>query len=153
MAFSVKSVVFVQGSKIPVTFTADGKDLSPALAWENPPSGTQAFALICDDPDAPGGTWVHWLIWNIPSSAKGLREGVQPVKTLSDGSIQGKNDFGRIGYGGPSPPPGKPHRYFFRLYALKEKLSLAAGASRRDLERMMQGRVLATAEIMGTYGR
>ena len=153
MAFSVTSAAFTPGGKIPSAFTADGKDSSPALAWANPPAGTQGFALICDDPDAPAGTWVHWLIWNLPASAKGLNEGVQPVKTLSDGSAQGKNDFGRIGYGGPSPPPGKPHRYFFRLYALREKLPLAAGASRRELERVMQGKVLATAEVMGTYGR
>jgi Raf kinase inhibitor-like YbhB/YbcL family protein len=121
--------------------------------WENPPPGTQAFALICDDPDAPGGTWVHWVIWNLPASAKGLVEGVPPTKVLSDGSAQGKNDFGRIGYGGPSPPPGKPHRYFFRLYALKEKLTPAAGASRRELGKAMEGKILGTAEVFGTYGR
>ena len=153
MAFSVTSTAFMPGGRIPKALTADGKDSSPALAWVNPPSGTQAFALICDDPDAPAGTWVHWLIWNVPASAKGLSEGVQPIKTLSDGSAQGKNDFGRIGYGGPSPPPGKLHRYFFRLYALREKLPLAAGASRQELERVMQGKVLAAAEVMGTYGR
>jgi hypothetical protein len=121
--------------------------------WENPPSEDQAFALICDDPDAPVGTWVHWVIWNIPASAKGLNEAVQHMKNLPDGSAQGKNDFGRIGYGGPSPPPGRPHRYFFRLYALREKLPLTAGATRGELERMLQGKVLATAELFGTYVR
>ncbi len=153
MTFSVTSPSFMPGGAIPRPFTADGRDVSPSLRWENPPSGTQAFALICDDPDAPVGTWVHWVIWNLPAAARGLNEAVQHLKTLPDGSAQGKNDFGRIGYGGPSPPPGKPHRYFFRLFALKEKLTLSAGASRGELERLMQGKVLATAELFGTYGR
>ncbi len=153
MPFSISTTAFPPGGSIPRAFTADGKDASPALAWVNPPAGTQAFALICDDPDAPVGTWVHWLIWDVPASAKGLPAGVQPIKTLPDGSVQGKNDFGRIGWGGPSPPPGKPHRYFFRLYALKEKLSLAPGASRRELDKAMQGRILESVELFGTYGR
>jgi len=153
MTFSLTSPAFRSGDSIPKAFSADGRDVSPSLSWENAPSGTQAFALICDDPDAPVGTWVHWVIWNLPSSALGLNEAVQHIKTLGDGSAQGKNDFGRIGYGGPSPPPGKPHRYFFRLYALREKLQLAAGATRGELERKMQGKVLATAELFGTYGR
>jgi Raf kinase inhibitor-like YbhB/YbcL family protein len=153
MAFSIASAAFKTGGSVPRDFTADGKDVSPALSWEGPPPGTLAFALICDDPDAPMGTWVHWVIWNLPATAKGLAQGVQPARTLADGSAQGKNDFGRIGYGGPSPPAGKPHRYFFRLYALKEKLSLGAGASRQELERAMQGRILGTAEVFGTYRR
>ncbi len=153
MAFAIVSAAFKQGASVPRDFTADGRDVSPALSWENPPAGTQAFALICDDPDAPMGTWVHWVIWNLPASAKGLAQGVQAARTLADGSAQGKNDFGKIGYGGPSPPAGKPHRYFFRLYALKEKLSLAAGASRRELDKAMQGKILGSAEVMGTYQR
>jgi Raf kinase inhibitor-like YbhB/YbcL family protein len=153
MTFSVTSTAFTPGAGIPKTYTADGRDISPSLRWEDPPSGTLSFALICDDPDAPGGTWVHWVIWNIPPSARTLTEAVQHIKTLADGSAQGKNDFGRIGYGGPSPPAGKLHRYFFRLYALNEKLALAAGSTRGDLERAMQGRVLATAELFGTYKR
>jgi hypothetical protein len=153
MAFSIASSAFKPGGSIPRVFTADGSNVSPALSWENPPSGTQAFALICDDPDAPVGTWVHWLIWNLSASTKGLAQSVQQTKILTDGSAQGKNDFGRIGYGGPSPPPGKPHRYFFRLYALKERLTLAAGASRRDLEKAMEGKTLGVAEVFGTYGR
>ena len=153
MAFSIMSTAFKSGGSIPRAFTADGRDVSPALNWENAPSGTHAFAIICDDPDAPAGTWVHWVIWNLPGTAKGLAEGIQPKKTLADGSAQGKNDFGRIGYGGPSPPPGKPHRYFFRLYALMEKLTIAAGASRRELEKAMEGKTLGLAEVFGTYGR
>ena len=153
MAFSITSSSFKPGGSIPGAFTADGKDVSPVLSWENSPQGTQAFALVCDDPDAPGGTWVHWVIWNLPAAAKGLAEGIPPKKTLADGSAQGTNDFGRIGYGGPSPPSGKPHRYFFRLYALKEKLALAAGASRRELARSMEGKILGTAEVFGSYRR
>ncbi len=153
MTFSITSPAFAPGSAIPRSFTADGLDVSPALAWADPPAGTVTFALICDDPDAPAGTWVHWLIWNLPAAARGLPQGVPTTKTLADGSAQGKNDFGRFGYGGPSPPRGKPHRYYFRLYALKEKLALAAGATRRELDRAMEGKVLASADLMGTYGR
>jgi len=153
MAFSISSSAFKPGGSIPPEFTADGRDVSPALSWENPPAGTQALALVCDDPDAPVGTWVHWVLWNIPASARGLPQGVLTVKVLPDGSAQGKNDFGRIGYGGPSPPRGKPHRYFFRLYALSQKLTLAAGASRKELDAAMRGKTLATAELLGVYGR
>lgn len=153
MAFSISSSAFKPGGSIPAEFTADGRDVSPALSWEDPPAGTQSFALICEDPDAPVGNWVHWVLWNIPGSARGLPRGVQTVRVLPDGSAQGKNDFGRFGYGGPSPPRGKPHRYFFRLYALAQKLTLAAGASRKELEAAMAGRILARAELIGTYGR
>jgi Raf kinase inhibitor-like YbhB/YbcL family protein len=153
MAFSISSSAFKAGGSIPREFTADGRDVSPALSWENPPPGTQSFALICDDPDVPVGTWIHWVLWNIPASARGLPQGVPALKVSPDGSAQGKNDFGRIGYGGPSPPRGKPHRYFFRLYALGQKLSLAAGASRKQLDAAMAGKILAAAELVGTYGR
>ena len=153
MPFSITSASFKPGGSIPRDFTADGRDVSPALSWVSAPDGTQSLALICDDPDAPVGTWVHWVIWNLPASTKGLAQGIQQSRTLTDGSAQGKNDFGRIGYGGPSPPPGKPHRYFFRLYALKEKLTLAPGASRRELEKAMTGKVIASAEMFATYGR
>ena len=153
MTFSIGTTAFKPGGSIPRAFTADGKDASPALSWVNTPSGTRAFALICDDPDAPVGTWVHWVIWNVPASAKGLPEGVQTIKTLADGSAQGKNDFGRIGYGGPSPPPGKPHRYFFKLYALDSKLNLQAGVRKRDVEQAMKGHVLAESQLMGRYAR
>jgi len=153
MAFSMHSGAFKPGGTIPKEFTADGRDVSPALSWENPPAGSQSFALVCDDPDAPVGTWVHWVLWNIPATAKGLPQGVQTVQVLPDGSAQGRNDFGRIGYGGPSPPRGKPHRYFFRLYALSAKLSLPAGSTRKQLDAAMAGRILASVELIGTYGR
>ena len=153
MRLRVTSVAFEHGAKIPTRYTADGPDQSPPLRWDDPPQGTKSFALICDDPDAPRGTWVHWVIWNIPATARGLPEGVPPDPELPDGSRQGTNDFGRIGYGGPAPPPGKPHRYYFRLYALDTVLTLRPGARRDELEDAMQGHVLAQGELMGTYGR
>lgn len=111
------------------------------------------FALICDDPDAPAGTWVHWVVYAIPSGATGLAEGVPPSKTLADGSKQGMNDFGKIGYGGPCPPRGKPHRYFFKIYALGADPALGPGASKQQLLKALEGKILGQAELVGTYGR
>ena len=153
MAFALTTTAFSAGGEIPKKHTCDGADLSPALAWSDAPAGTQSFALIADDPDAPVGTWTHWVIWNIPTKLTGLAENVLKTDTLADGTRQGRNDFRRIGYGGPCPPPGKPHRYFFRLYALDSKLDLRAGSSRAELERALSGHVLAQAEVMGKYGR
>lgn len=152
MSFSIKTTTFPEGGTIPKKFTCDGSDISPALTWAEAPAGTQSLALIVDDPDAPVGTWTHWIIWNIPPGST-LPEGVAKTETLSDGARQGRNDFKRIGYGGPCPPAGKPHRYFFRLYALDSKLDLQQGASRNELERAMKGHVLSQAELMGRYGR
>jgi len=151
-SFSVKSTAFVENSAIPKKHTCDGPDVSPALEWSGAPAGTKSLALIADDPDAPLGTWTHWIAWNIPPD-NSLREGVQKTETLADGTRQGKNDFRRIGYGGPCPPPGKPHRYFFKLYALDAKLELKPGASRRELESAMKVHILAEASLMGKYGR
>jgi len=153
MPFTLTTDAFTAGGLIPRIYTADGPNASPALAWSNPPPGTVTFALVCDDPDAPVGTWVHWLVWNIPASTAALPRDVPTTRTLRDGSAQGKNDFGRIGWGGPSPPRGKPHRYYFRLYALSASLSLAPGATRHQLDAAMQGLVLGEAELMGKYGR
>ncbi|HUO61468.1 MAG TPA: YbhB/YbcL family Raf kinase inhibitor-like protein [Candidatus Acidoferrales bacterium] len=153
VSFSIKTSAFSDGGSIPKQYTCDGADVSPALSWSGAPSGTQSFALIADDPDAPVGTWTHWVIWDIPAQATGLPEGVPKNESLSDGSRQGKNDFKRIGYGGPCPPPGKPHRYFFKLYALGSKLDLKAGASKAELERAMSGHVLVEAKLMGKYAR
>src|SRR4026208_1353047 len=108
-----RSPSFGDGEQIPDKFTYDGRNVSPPLQWNDAPSGTQSFAMICDDPDAPLGTWVHWVLFNLPAELTGLNEGV-----AAHVGIQGKNDFRRLGYGGPSPPPGKPHRYFFKVYAL-----------------------------------
>ncbi len=147
------STEFSGGSPIPVRYTCDGPDVSPPLSWSDAPDGVVSFALICDDPDAPAGTWVHWVIFNIPADADGLPEGVPTEGVLADGSVQGINDFRRVGYGGPCPPRGKPHRYYFKLYALDARLELGAGATKRDVLRAMEGHVLAEAQLMGTYRR
>ena len=153
MRFALGSDSFMDGQDIPVRHTCDGPDVSPALAWGEPPPGTKTFALICDDPDAPVGTWVHWVIFNLPAATRVLPESVPKTKDLADGSRQGMNDFRRIGYGGPCPPPGPAHRYFFRLYALSKMLELPAGATQADVLRAMEGSILATAQCMGRYGR
>ena len=153
MALSLRSSAFESGSGIPRGDTCDGRDVSPPLRWNNAPPGTGSFALICDDPDAPMGTWVHWVIYNIPADADRLPEAVPSSNRLDSGALQGSNDFGRIGYGGPCPPRGKPHRYFFRLYALDGKLSAAAGLAKKALLGEMDGRILESAEIHGLYGR
>ena len=125
-SLSLTSPAFSEGEAIPGKHTCDGEDLSPALAWSAPPEGTQSFALIMDDPDAPVGTWVHWVLYNLPANARSLAEGILPDETLPDGSLPGKNSWKIIGYGGPCPPSGT-HRYFFKLYALDSKLDDAAG--------------------------
>jgi Raf kinase inhibitor-like YbhB/YbcL family protein len=118
MSIEVTSTAFQQGMSVPKQYTGDGADQSPPLRWSEPPSGTKSIALICDDPDAPRGTWVHWVLFNLPIQNRELEEGVPTTATLSSRAKQGKNDFGNIGYGGPAPPKGKAHRYFFKLYAL-----------------------------------
>jgi Raf kinase inhibitor-like YbhB/YbcL family protein len=153
MPFMIRSDAFEAGGPIAHIHTCDGRDVSPPLRWENVPEGTKSFALICDDPDAPLGTWVHWVLYGIPGSARLLPEAVPVREMLSDGSRQGKNDFGKTGYGGPCPPRGKPHRYFFRLYALDDVLSLAPGLSKKALLKAITGHILAEAELYGTYGR
>lgn len=153
MSFQIKSPAFENGQPIPVKYTGQGKDVSPPLEWSGAPAGTKSFALINDDPDAPVGTWVHWVIYDIPANATNLAENIPAKETLPDGSKQGLNDWGRVGYGGPMPPPGKPHRYFFKLYALDTVLNLKPRATKAELLRAMQGHILAQAELMGTYQR
>jgi len=150
MALQLTSPVFIQGNPIPAVYTCTGRNISPALAWGEPPSGTQAFALIMDDPDAPGGTWTHWVLFNLPGSTRSLSENVPPGASLPDGSLQGKNSWGNAGYGGPCPPSGT-HRYFFKLFALDRALDLTSGADAARLVKAMQGHVLAKVELMGTY--
>ena len=152
-ALTLASAAFRDGQPIPVRHTCDGENHSPPLGWTGVPVGTRAFALLCDDPDAPRGTWVHWVLWNLPSDAVELGDGVPPRPELPSGARQGLNDSGDMGYGGPCPAPGRPHRYFFRLYALDSSLNLDPGASRPELEAAMEGHVLARAITMGTYGR
>jgi hypothetical protein len=153
MSIEVTSTAFWQGMTIPKQYTGDGADQSPPLRWSESPSGTKSIALICDDPDAPRGTWVHWVLFNLPPQTRELKEGVPTTETLSNGAKQGKNDFGNIGYGGPAPPKGKPHRYFFKLYALDVALDLAPGATKAQLEDAMKGHILADGKLMGRYER
>jgi Raf kinase inhibitor-like YbhB/YbcL family protein len=153
MSLQLSSAAFSGGQKIPVKFTCDGSDASPELSWRDIPAGTKSFALIMDDPDAPAGTWVHWVLYNIPAESKELPEAVPKQEQLPDGALQGHNSFRKIGYGGPCPPPGKPHRYYFRLYALDSKLDLKAGATKADVERAMKAHVLGEAELIGRFGR
>ena len=153
MTLVLKSTAFAPGAVIPKKHTCEAADVSPALEWSGTPARTVSFALIMDDPDAPAGTWVHWVLWNLPASAHELPEAVTKQDQLGDGTRQGRNSSRKIGYNGPCPPPGKPHRYFFRLYALDEKLELAPGASSSDLQEAMKGHVLGQAEYMGTYRR
>jgi Raf kinase inhibitor-like YbhB/YbcL family protein len=153
MALSITSAAFQEGGKIPDKYTCKGQDISPALAWSEPPGGTQSFALIMDDPDALGGVFTHWVIFNIPSDSRGLPEAVPTQDKLPSGALQGKNGFGRIGYGGPCPPSGSPHRYQFTLYALRQPLDLGAGASKKQILETMQGSILAWGQLTGTYQR
>jgi Raf kinase inhibitor-like YbhB/YbcL family protein len=153
MAFSLSSSAFEQGAAIPRRHTCDAGDESPPLAWHDSPSGTKAFALVVDDPDAPAGTWVHWVLYDLPGSTQELPAHVSGAETLPGGGRQGVNDFRRTGYGGPCPPPGKPHRYAFHLYALDAPAGLPARATKAQLLAAIQGHVLGTAELTGTYQR
>jgi Raf kinase inhibitor-like YbhB/YbcL family protein len=153
VSLAVKSTAFSDGGEIPRKYTCSGENISPALSWSGLPARARSVALIADDPDAPGGTWTHWLIWNIPAEAGCLPEAVPARETLENGARQGKNDFGRIGYGGPCPPPGRPHRYFFRLYALGAAADVKPGASRSELESAMKAQTVAQAEWMGMFKR
>jgi Raf kinase inhibitor-like YbhB/YbcL family protein len=153
MSIKLTSTAFQLGAAIPKQYTGDGEDRSPPLKWAEPPSGTKSLALICDDPDAPRGTWVHWVLFNLPSQTCELEEWVPTTETLGDGAKQGKNDFGNIGYGGPAPPKGKSHRYFFTLYALDVAVDLPPGATKAQLMEAMKGHILAEGQLMGNYKR
>ena len=144
------STAFDEGQSIPVVYTGEGKDVSPPLAWTEPPAGTKSFALVSDDPDAPMGVWVHWVVYNLPASTRQLKENFPKDPQLPDGARQGRTDFGQTGYGGPYPPSGT-HRYFFKLYALDATLSIAGKATKHDLVQAMKNHILAEAQLMGTY--
>jgi Raf kinase inhibitor-like YbhB/YbcL family protein len=150
-AFALTSSAFTAGGEIPKQYSCKGSDTSPPLAWSGAPANSGSFALIVDDPDAPHGTWVHWVLWNLPANAHGLPEGVPRRDQLDDGSQQGRNSDRKIGYNGPCPPAGQTHRYFFRLYALDGKLDLPPGADRTSLDTAMKGHILAQTEYMGTF--
>ena len=139
------SPAFAENAKIPKEYTCDGQDASPPLSIENPPAHTRSFALVMDDPDAPGGTWVHWVLWNADPATREIGSGAVPK-----GAEQGVNDFRKNAYGGPCPPSGT-HRYFFKLYALDALLTLSPGSTKADLERAMKGHILAQAQTIGRY--
>lgn len=147
MTITISSNAFAANSPIPKRYTCDGENLSPALSWQNVPDGTQSLVLIMDDPDAPIGTFVHWVLYNIPAGTTELSEGVKGI------GVEGLNDFGKLGYGGPCPPRGSNHRYFFKIYALDTQLSLGGGAKKSVVEKAMSGHILARGELVGRYGR
>jgi hypothetical protein len=149
---ALTSAAFGAEEAIPARHTCDGEDLSPPLAWGDPPAGTQSLALVMDDPGAPVGTWVHWVLFNLPAESRTLPEAVPPERALPDGGQHGQNSWRRPGYGGPCPPSGT-HRYFFKLYALDIVLELEAGATKKALSQAMEGHILAEGQLMGTYTR
>lgn len=152
-SFTISSPSFSNGAEVPTQFTCTGGDISPQLVWNAPPSGTKSLALLVDDPDAPIGNWTHWVVWNVPDTSRGLAEGVVKKPQLPDGSQQGTNDFHKVGYNGPCPPAGKPHRYYFKLFALDTKLDLKPASGKRELEAAIKGHVLAQAEWIGKFHR
>ena len=148
----IESTAFTADGMIPSLYTCDGQDISPDLHWDAPPTGTQSRALIVDDPDAPGEIFVHWVLYDLPPEIHQLPKAIAPQADLPGGGVQGKNDFGNLGYGGPCPPNGI-HRYFFKLYALDRQLGLKSGATKAQLEAAMNGHILAAAELIGRYAR
>ncbi len=153
VTIQITSTAFTEGNPIPRKYTCDGEDISPPLAWTGIPAQAKSLALIVDDSDAPMGVFVHWVIFDIPPALNGFPEGLAKTPTLPGTGVQGNADFRRPGYGGPCPPKGKPHHYYFRLYALDSLLNLPAGAKRSDVDKAMQGHILASGQLIGTYGR
>jgi Raf kinase inhibitor-like YbhB/YbcL family protein len=152
-AMQLTSSAFQSGREIPSKYTCDGEDVSPLLRWQDPPAGTKAFALIADDPDAPGGTWVHWVIYDLPTETKDLTEGAAKTDVLASGAKQGVNDFRKVGYGGPCPPTAAAHRYYFKLYALDAATGLKPRATKEQVLEAIKGHVIGEAELIGRYKR
>jgi Raf kinase inhibitor-like YbhB/YbcL family protein len=150
---TLSSSAFQSGAAIPMSHTCDDKDRSPALAWSKAPAATKSYVLIADDPDAPAGTWVHWVLYDIPPERTSLEEALATDPKVPGVGVQGKNDFGKVGYGGPCPPGGQTHRYFFKLYALDTKLDLPPGATKAEVEQKMSGHVIGQGELIGKYAR
>ncbi len=153
MALEITSPAFKNNEFIPKKYTCEGENISPALAWSGVPAGTKDFVLIVDDPDAPMGDWVHWLVYNILAPSNSLKENIFNLVGASLPYTQGKTSFGDIGYGGPCPPPGKPHRYFFKIYALDTTLNLKPGVNKPQLLKTMEGHILEQAQLIGLYKR
>jgi len=158
MKLQVISTAFAEGQAIPQKYTCQGGNVSPQLKWTNAPANTRSFALVADDPDAPDPrapkmTWVHWVLYDLPATTTELPEDLVKTPTLPNGAKQGITDFKQFGYGGPCPPPGDAHRYFFKVYALDTVLNLQPGVTKSDLLKAMEGHVLAQGRVMGTYKR
>jgi Raf kinase inhibitor-like YbhB/YbcL family protein len=153
MGFNLTTPAFQPNQPIPRKYTCDGGDCSLPLSWSDPPAGTKSFALIVDDPDAPAGTWVHWVLYEIPPNTKDLPEGLPGTERVANGAVQGKNDFGKLGYGGPCPPRGPTHHYHFKLYALADQIRLKPRATKAQLLEAMRGHILGQVELVGTYKR
>jgi Raf kinase inhibitor-like YbhB/YbcL family protein len=151
MAFQITATAFPDGGWIPKKFTCDGADVSPELSWTDAPKGTRSLAIIADDPDAPGGVWVHWVLYDLPPDTRKLPEAMARTPQLPNGALQGRNDFGKIGYNGPCPPRGSAHRYFFKLYALDSKTRLRMGSTKSELERAIKGHILAQTQLIGKF--
>jgi len=149
---NLTSSSFNNGELIPSKYTCDGKNISPSLSWDKPADSIKRFAIIVEDPDSPGGTFVHWVVYNIPSNIKNLPDDITPIKNIPDEVLLGTNSFGHIGYGGPCPPSGT-HRYIFRIYGLSNVVHLEAGAEKGELMRAMQKHIIAEGELMGKYSR
>jgi len=152
MEIKVTSTAFEQGGMIPNKYTCDGQDISPPLSWVDVPDGTASIVLVCDDPDAPMGTWVHWVLFDLPPDAQGLPENIPAVENLENGGIHGINDWRKLGYGGPCPPGGT-HRYYFKIYALDKLMNIPVGNTKAQLLKAMEGHILAEGELMGRYKR
>jgi Raf kinase inhibitor-like YbhB/YbcL family protein len=152
-SMQITSTAFSEGAQIPPKYTCEDRNVSPPLKWSGVPKGTRSLVLIADDPDAPAGTWIHWVMYDLPQDSEELAEDTPKSESLSNGAKQGMNSFRQLGYGGPCPPPGKAHRYFFKLYALDTVLNLKPAASSKDVERAMEKHVLGEGHLMGTYKR
>jgi Raf kinase inhibitor-like YbhB/YbcL family protein len=146
------SSAFKEGQPIPRQYTCDGVNVSPPLEWSGAPANAKTIAIIADDPDAPSGAWVHWVLYNLPAANIGLVENLPATESLTAGGFQGTSDFGKVGYGGPCPPSGT-HRYFFKIYALDGELPLKAGATKAEVEKAMSGHIVLQGQLMGTYRR
>jgi len=150
---TVTSKTVTDGKPVPTNHTGDGKDASPALSWSKVPATAKSIAITCEDPDAPGGTWFHWILFNLPPGTTSLKEGLEKKPTLPDGSGQGTNDFGKVGYNGPAPPKGAEHHYHYKIFALDNKLNLKPGCDKKQFYEALSGHVVGRGKLTGLYKR